>query len=478
MVINYLTAFNYGYIEFAKNNLYNYVNVLEDGQTTLTMVAFDKMSYDEIKSIIDEKGFVVDLRLNELGINDAHNFNTPGFISIDKQKTRLILEFMEDHEVTHFFDSDVYFFKNPRNLIEEKIVENDMVFQQDSPRVHNHLLYSNYVCLGNFTVKNTEKSKNLIRKVIELANPRQNDQEIIYEYLLTQCPNIKEYKLCTLDVYDPDLFQNGFDTFQGGFHSKPEKVAVHANHMEGKQTKLNMLKSIGAWDNSDSRKDVGVLIIATNRYNDFLQPLISSADEHLLADQNVTYFVFTNEDINIKTNRKLVINRVEHSPWPWMTLGRYFIFEHFSQQLSGMDYLFYCDADMRFVGKVGDEILSERVATQHPGYKGGRGTPETRPDSTACVYDHEPMQYFAGGFNGGTSAEYLKMAVKISANIRKDLEKNIIAVWHDESHMNRYFIDVPPTKVLDPSYCCPEPWVDYPDRKLLALEKEHNKIRN
>jgi len=87
MIINYLTAFNYGYIEFAKNNLYNYVNVLEDGQTTFTMVAFDKMSYDEIKSIIDEKGFVVDLRLNELGINDAHNFNTPGFISIDKQKT-------------------------------------------------------------------------------------------------------------------------------------------------------------------------------------------------------------------------------------------------------------------------------------------------------------------------------------------------------------------------------------------------------
>jgi histo-blood group ABO system transferase len=221
---------------------------------------------------------------------------------------------------------------------------------------------------------------------------------------------------------------------------------------------------------------IGVLIIATNRYNDFVQPLITSADEYFLGDKDVTYFLFTNEDVNITSRSKVVSNKINHAPWPWMTLGRYSIFEHFENQLLEMDYLFYCDADMLFVDNVGDEIISDRVATQHPGYAGKRGEPETRPQSTACIYPNEQMQYFAGGFNGGTSYEYLKMAKTISNNIRKDIENNIIAIWHDESHLNRYFINNPPTKILDPTYCCPEQ-SNLTGRKLLALLKNHNEIR-
>ena len=226
-------------------------------------------------------------------------------------------------------------------------------------------------------------------------------------------------------------------------------------------------------------KKVGLLVIATNKYTRFLQPLISSADEFFLNDCEVTYFVFTNKDIDIQSSRNLVKIDVNHKEWPWMTLGRYKIFTESSDRLSEMDYLYYCDADMRFVGDVGDEILSERVATQHPGYYDRRGTPETNPLSLACVYDHEEMQYFAGGFNGGTSNEYLKMANHISNNIDIDYSKGLIAIWHDESHLNRYMIDNKPTKILDPSYCCIEWWIDCPfGRRLLALDKNHSEIRS
>jgi histo-blood group ABO system transferase len=223
---------------------------------------------------------------------------------------------------------------------------------------------------------------------------------------------------------------------------------------------------------------IGLLIIATNKYIQFLEPLIDSADKFFLPNQEVTYFIFTNKDIEIISNRNIVKIEVEHRKWPWMTLGRYKIFSDNSDTLSEMDYLFYCDADMRFVDVVGDEILSKRVATQHPGYFGRRGTPETRLESLACVRENEEMQYFAGGFNGGTSEEYLKMARHISNNIDIDYSSGIIAVWHDESHMNRYFIDNKPTKILDPSYCCVENWHDCPfGRKLLALIKNHNYFR-
>ena len=116
--------------------------------------------------------------------------------------------------------------------------------------------------------------------------------------------------------------------------------------------------------------EIGLLIIATNKYTNFLQPLIDSADKFFLKDQQVTYFIFTNVDIDIQSERKVENIHVDHREWPWMTLGRYKIFSDNSEVLSKMDYLYYCDADMRFVGEVGDEILGDRVATQHPGYYG------------------------------------------------------------------------------------------------------------
>ena len=223
---------------------------------------------------------------------------------------------------------------------------------------------------------------------------------------------------------------------------------------------------------------VGLLIIATNKYTQFLQPLIESADKYFLPNQEVTYFVFTNKDIDINTNRNIVKIDVEHKEWPWMTLGRYKIFSENSESLSNMDYLYYCDVDMKFVDVVGDEILSDRVATQHPGYYGTRGTPETNPKSLACVYPNEEMQYFAGGFNGGSSEEYLKMSKTISNNIDIDYSNGIIAIWHDESHMNRYFIDNKPTKILSPSYCYGESMNIPFDKKLLALDKNHSEVRS
>ena len=222
---------------------------------------------------------------------------------------------------------------------------------------------------------------------------------------------------------------------------------------------------------------IGLLIISTNKYVEFLHSLITSADEFFLLNLEVTYYVFTNQEINLKTNRTVVKIDVEHKSWPWMTLGRYDIFSSNEEILSTMDYLFYCDVDMRFVDVVGDEILSDRVATQHPGFYDRRGVPENRPQSLAFVSDSTNMQYFAGGFNGGTSEEYLKMSEILSKNIKIDFENGIIAIWHDESHMNRYFINNPPSKILSPSYCYAESTNIPFQKRLIALNKNHQEIR-
>ena len=150
-----------------------------------------------------------------------------------------------------------------------------------------------------------------------------------------------------------------------------------------------------------------------------------------------------------------------------------------------MDYVFATDADMLFVDFVGkdfsgngEEIFNERVATQHPGYVGQRGTYETNNISTACIRSNEGKYYFAGGFYGGRSPEFLKLVKTCADNVDKDLKKNFIAIWHDESHLNRYFIDNKPTRILSPSYCYPERWNLPYHKRLLALDKNHADLRS
>lgn len=220
---------------------------------------------------------------------------------------------------------------------------------------------------------------------------------------------------------------------------------------------------------------VGFLIVATGKYTIFVEPLITSARTHFCKRHKVTFFVFTDGVIPVADD----IVRVEQNRlgWPYDTLLRFDMYYKNRELLKSMDYLFACDADARFVADVGDEILSDRVATQHPGFVGKRGSYEMRSISRAYVAPHEGNYYFAGGFYGGKTSEFLSMMEVVLDQIRDDANKNFIAVWHDESHLNRYFIDHKPTKILTPSYCYPESWnLPYP-KKLLVLDKNHKEFQ-
>jgi len=224
-------------------------------------------------------------------------------------------------------------------------------------------------------------------------------------------------------------------------------------------------------------KNVGLLIIATNKYDIFVKPLIESAKKYFLKNQNVTFYIFTDSKNLIDLGDNVKILEKVHEPWPLVTLHRYKTFVSYKEILKNEDYLFYCDSDMLFVDEVGDEILEDSVSTVHPGFQGSRGTPETNPNSLAYIDPNEKLIYFAGGFNGGSSFNFLNMSEIIDKNIDEDMGNGIIAIWHDESHMNRYFIDNPPKIILSPSYCYPESWNIPFEKKLLALDKNHKEIR-
>ncbi len=226
---------------------------------------------------------------------------------------------------------------------------------------------------------------------------------------------------------------------------------------------------------------IGLCMMATGRYDAFAKEFIASCRKHFFKDQQVTYFVFTDSDLPFEDD--VVVIPQKRLGWPDDTLKRFHTYLANKELFADLDYIFASDADMLFVADVGEEMLGERIGTQHPGFIGKRGSYEKSPKSTAYVKKTEGKHYFAGGFYGGSRKEFIKLLETTTQNIDQDLKRGYVAIWHDESHINRYFIDNPPTTILSPSYCMPEgnkSWFTSQNRyppKLIALDKNHAELR-
>ena len=227
-----------------------------------------------------------------------------------------------------------------------------------------------------------------------------------------------------------------------------------------------------------------ILAIATNKNIQFVERLYNNIDENFLNGHEIECLLFTDHDVETSDNVK--VSQIEHEDWPMPTLKRYNYFVKEKEYISQFDYCYYFDIDMGVVDKVGDEVLSDLVATMHPYqtfYSKNDRSYDRNPNSSAYVrYGEEGPNYYAGGFNGGSTKEFLKMSQVIADRVTKDLEKGIIALWHDESQMNRYMIDNPPSLSLTPSYCFAEELINNPsyqyEPKIIALKKDHDELRS
>ena len=198
---------------------------------------------------------------------------------------------------------------------------------------------------------------------------------------------------------------------------------------------------------------VAHLVIALGcNYRPYFRQLLHSANKHFVPHTTVVW-----TDDPFPTTDGVIQIHQGNMGFPEATLQRYRLFSEQASLLANYDQLFYTDVDMTFVAPVGAEVFSNGItATLHPGYIGTRGTPERNPISRAYIPRDARNRYFCGGFNGGDARTFLSMAKELSGLIDEDSRNGITAVWHDESHLNRYLFARPPAKVLSPDYCYPE----------------------
>jgi hypothetical protein len=207
---------------------------------------------------------------------------------------------------------------------------------------------------------------------------------------------------------------------------------------------------------------IGILYICTGKYSIFWKSFYESSEKYFLATHQKKYFVFTDAKIiDYQENANVVLVFQENLGWPANTLMRFHMFKKQEALLQEMDFLFFCNANLLFVDSVGDEILpfaEDLAALQHPSCwnKPREEFPyETNPMSSANIPADKGKYYVMGAFNGGKTESFLKMSEELSKKIDEDLKNDLIAVWHDESHLNKYIIDKN-IRILNPSYGYPE----------------------
>lgn len=195
-------------------------------------------------------------------------------------------------------------------------------------------------------------------------------------------------------------------------------------------------------------------IIATGKYEMYFNGVLNSAIENFLPDTELKIVIYTDSQkiLNIKDDRIIPI-KIDYEPWPYPTLKRFHYFSLGLNEIEKSDYSFYIDVDSFFRKKIdlnflGLENFPGLIGTLHPGYYGTCGTPERRIQSTACIPFNCLSNYYCGGFFGGNSKNFIDLIKTLRRNIDEDFSRGIIAVWHDESHLNKYFLDNPPVKSM------------------------------
>lgn len=224
--------------------------------------------------------------------------------------------------------------------------------------------------------------------------------------------------------------------------------------------------------------NIGILYIATGRYITLWKEFYKSAELHFLRDCRKHYFIFTDSPKIYASDMESVhIFRQEKLGWPYDTLMRFDIFLKAEKQLQQMDYLYFFNANMQFIapierkdfflGRSGQELLG----VIHPGFwdkSPHEFTYDRNPNSRACMALDEGERYYMGSLNGGSSQAFLELIHELASRTHEDLKDEVIALWHDESHLNRYFWEHRERVCfVSKEYATPEEWVGGFVKKIL-----------
>lgn len=227
-----------------------------------------------------------------------------------------------------------------------------------------------------------------------------------------------------------------------------------------------------------NKPKIGILYICTGRYSSFWEGFYHSAQEFMFNGADLRFYVFTDNESLLRSyipNVMFIYSKAE--PWPFPTLMRFRTF--LAQEAKyDVDYLLFCNANLRVTSSINISDVfgdSELFATVHPGYEGKitSSFPYELNSKSRAYTEIRAPDYVCGGFNGGKKSAFLGLCSTLNDRIQKDLDEGIIAIWHDETHFNRYYAEnICKFNLITADYCFPEGWDLKRNSKITVLNKE------
>ena len=390
---------------------------------------------------------------------------------------------------------DVIFQTNPSKWLEKNLAPQKLLGASECWRIRNdpycNESWIKRTCPQDYTWLREEETlcggtlagevtavHDVLRRVYEMtkANPEANDQAALNYILrtspmkeITRIPKMRENFTATCSAFSTDGFSSHCSQPDVLTDTSPVFDKHHAVVLAPETNKpfciVHQYDRDPAWNTliendykrvAPERKTAIILISTGDAYNKkFLFPLIASIKK-FMPPNTVIVFTDSTQDLG------LGVIKIPH-----VSLGgrdeafkRYHIFLSERERLAQFDFILYMDADCLVVDPIGDEIFSDGfTAVLHPwDGRGGVenfkfGSLEPNPKSTAYVDRTKVTAYYQGCLQGAPTEKFLAMAECLSKRIDEDTRNGLTARTLDESHLNRYLFDNPPTKVLFTAYC-------------------------
>lgn len=236
---------------------------------------------------------------------------------------------------------------------------------------------------------------------------------------------------------------------------------------------------------------VAISFFGTGKYLDYLPKWYENIEKNFLPGVKKQILVFTDGEID-DVPENVSIYQIEHKSWPYITLERFNSLLLAKEEIQNYDWFVFLDADTLVVDTImEDEFFDDKpfIGVHHPchylkmpPHNTYPGAFEINPNSNACVDKTDDLSvYFQGCLWGGKIPEVIEMIEKLDNNIQDDLSRDMIAMWHDESHLNQFYINRrEQVKVLGPEYAYPEMFSQYCEfePKIVHLAKDNSKYHS
>lgn len=236
---------------------------------------------------------------------------------------------------------------------------------------------------------------------------------------------------------------------------------------------------------------VAIIFIGTAKYLEFLPGYYENAEQFLFPSVDKHYFVFSDGDLDGLPDNITVVPQ-EHLPFPYITLYRFDIINRAMDMIQEYDYLLFMDADTKVVAPIefGDMFGSPKplMGVHHPCHALGMsphtsypGAFETNPKSLAHVTpEDDTSTYWQACVWGGKMEEIKVLVTELDRRVKADESNGVIAVWHDESQINKYFIENKDiVNTLTSGYAYPEVFSQHmkEEPKIVHLAKENSEYQ-